>query len=62
MDLKSRPHGVRKVDHVITACRLEREDRDLSPFDANGGLGRMHKLLGESMDALIEELNKELTA
>jgi hypothetical protein len=29
---------------------------------ANGGLGRMHELFGERMDALIEELNKELTA
>lgn len=49
-------------DHVTTACRLERDDLDYAPFDAKGGLGKMHELFGEQMDALIEEANKELTA
>ncbi len=49
-------------DHVATACRLERDDLDYAPFDAKGGLGRMHELFGERMDALIEEANRELTA
>lgn len=49
-------------DHVTTACRLEREDLDYAPFDAKGGLGRMHELFGDRMDALIEEANQELTA
>lgn len=30
--------------------------------DARGVFGRMHELFGERMDALIDELNKELTA
>jgi type I restriction enzyme R subunit len=49
-------------DHVTTALRLERDDLDYAPFDARGGLGKMHQLFGEHMDALIEEANKELTA
>lgn len=49
-------------DHVTTACRLERDDLDYAPFDAKGGLGKMHELFGDRMDALIEEANQELTA
>ncbi|HEX2852983.1 MAG TPA: DEAD/DEAH box helicase family protein [Opitutaceae bacterium] len=49
-------------DHVIASLRMEKEDLDYAPFDARGGLGRMHQLFGERLDAMIEELNKELTA
>ncbi len=49
-------------DHVITAHRLERDDLDYAPFDAKGGLGKMYQLFGDRMDALIEEVNQELTA
>jgi type I restriction enzyme R subunit len=49
-------------DHVIDSLRMEKSDLDYAPFDARGGLGRMHDLFGDRLDALIEELNKELTA
>jgi type I restriction enzyme R subunit len=49
-------------DHVATAFRLEREDLDYAPFDAKGGLGKLHELFGERMDELIEEANRELMA
>ncbi len=49
-------------DHVIDSLRMEKADLDYAPFDARGGLGRMHELFGERLDTLIEELNKELTA
>ncbi len=49
-------------DHVITSMRMEKADLDYAPFDARGGLGKMHELFGEKLDAVIEELNKELTA
>lgn len=49
-------------DHVITACRLDREDLYYAPFDAKGGLGKMYQLFGDRMDGLIEEVNQELTA
>ena len=49
-------------DHVTTSLRLERDDLEYAPFDARGGLGKMYQLFGEKLDALIEELNKELTA
>lgn len=49
-------------NHVIDSLRMEKSDLDYAPFDARGGLGRMHELFGDRLDALIEELNKELTA
>ena len=49
-------------DHVMTSFRFERDDLDFAPFDAQGGLGKMHQLFGDSMDELIEELNGELVA
>ncbi|TAE77787.1 MAG: DEAD/DEAH box helicase [Verrucomicrobia bacterium] len=49
-------------DHVMTSFHLERDDLDYAPFDAQGGLGKMHQLFGEQMDALIDELNRELVA
>ena len=49
-------------DHVITSFRLERDDLDMAPFDAKGGMGQMYKLFGDRMDGVIDELNDALAA
>ncbi|MCL4708466.1 DEAD/DEAH box helicase family protein [bacterium] len=49
-------------EHVISSVHLERDDLDLAPFDAKGGIGRMHQLFGEEMDIMIDELNEALAA
>ena len=49
-------------DHVMNSFRLDPEDLEYAPFDAQGGLGKMDQLFGERIDPLIAELNKELTA
>jgi type I restriction enzyme R subunit len=49
-------------DHVASSVRLERDDLELAPFDAQGGLGRMYLLFGDGMDGVIEELNRVLVA
>ncbi len=49
-------------DHVSTSFHLERDDLEMAPFDAEGGLGRMHQLFGERMEPLIAELNEALVA
>ena len=49
-------------DHIASSFHLERDDFDLSPFDAEGGLGRMWQLFGEEMEPLIDELNEALAA
>ena len=49
-------------DHIIHSCHFERDDLDMSPFDAQGGLGKMYQLFGDRMDWVIEEMNRELVA
>lgn len=49
-------------DHVIDSFHIEKDDLDMAPFDAKGGMGRMYKLFGDDMDRLIAELNEALVA
>ena len=39
-----------------------RDDLDMAPFDAKGGLGKLYQLFGEGMDEIIDELNEVLAA
>jgi amidohydrolase len=39
-----------------------RDDLEMSPFDGQGGLGRMYQLFGSRMDPLLDELNEVLVA
>ncbi len=47
-------------DHVIASFHIDRDDLDKTPFDAQGGLGKMYQLFGDNMDHLIGELNEVL--
>lgn len=49
-------------DHIINSFHIERDDLDMAPFDAKGGLGKMYQLFGGKMDSLIDELNEALAA
>lgn len=49
-------------DHVAASVHMEREDLEMAPFDAKGGLGKMYQLFGDGMDAVIGELNEALAA
>lgn len=49
-------------DHVASSFHIERDDLDMAPFDAQGGLGKMYKLFGQQMDSLLDELNEVLVA
>jgi type I restriction enzyme R subunit len=49
-------------DHIATAISIEQEDLELSPFNQRGGLGKAHKLFGEQLPKLLEELNEALAA
>lgn len=49
-------------DHMANSFHLEMEDLDFTPFDAQGGRGKMWNLFGTEMVTIIEELNKELSA
>jgi type I restriction enzyme R subunit len=49
-------------DHIASSFHLEAVDLDMAPFDAQGGLGRMHQLFGDRMNWVMDELNRELVA
>jgi type I restriction enzyme R subunit len=49
-------------DHIATSIHIERDDLDMAPFDAKGGLGKMYQLFGESMDTVLHEMNEALAA
>lgn len=49
-------------DHVANSFHIERDDLEMAPFDAQGGLGKMHQLFGNQMDGLLDELNEVLVA
>lgn len=49
-------------DYVINSFHIEKEDFDLNPFNAQGGLSKMWKLFGEQTEEIINELNEALAA
>jgi type I restriction enzyme R subunit len=49
-------------DHVANSFHIERDDLEMSPFDGQGGLGKMYQLFGAKMDTLLDELNEILVA
>jgi type I restriction enzyme R subunit len=49
-------------DYVINSFHIEKDDFDLNPFNAQGGLGRMWQLFGEQTEEIINELNEALAA
>jgi type I restriction enzyme R subunit len=56
-------HWLRMIkEYVATSFHVGRDDFDLSPFNAYGGLGRMYQLFGEQTEKIIEELNEALAA
>jgi type I restriction enzyme R subunit len=49
-------------DHIGTSIHIDRDDLDMAPFDAKGGLGKMYQLFGENMDGVLHEMNEALAA
>lgn len=49
-------------DHIASSFHVEVDDLDYTPFDAQGGRGKMHRLFGDKMNEIIEELNEVLAA
>jgi type I restriction enzyme, R subunit len=49
-------------EHVVSSYHIELDDLDYTPFDSQGGKGKMFKLFGNEMNEIINELNKVLAA
>lgn len=49
-------------DHIASSFHVEVDDLDFTPFDAQGGRGKMYQLFGDKMNEIINELNEVLAA
>jgi len=49
-------------DHIASSFHLEMDDLDYTPFDSQGGRGKMYQLFGDRMNKVIDELNEVLAA
>ncbi len=49
-------------DHIAANLSIEPDDFELSPFNQEGGLGKVHQLFGDKLNTIIEELNETLAA
>lgn len=48
--------------HIATSLSIEPDDFEYAPFSQQGGLGRAHQVFGESLPAILDELNEVLAA
>ncbi len=49
-------------DYVAGSFHVSKEDFDLSPFNAVGGLGKFYQLFKEDYEKILDELNEVLAA
>jgi len=49
-------------DHIAASVSFSADDLDYTPFDAQGGKGKMWQLFGNEMEDIISELNEALAA
>lgn len=49
-------------DHIAASISVTTDDLDYTPFDAQGGKGKMWQLFGNETENIINELNKALAA
>ncbi|MCL4796459.1 MAG: DEAD/DEAH box helicase family protein [Bryobacteraceae bacterium] len=49
-------------EHIASSVHLDRDDLDMAPFNAKGGLGKMYQLFGDRMEDVIDEVNEALAA
>ncbi len=49
-------------EQIKVSYHIERDDFDLNPFNARGGLGKMWELFGDETDNIINELNESVAA
>lgn len=49
-------------DYVVNSFHIDKDDFDLHPFNAQGGLSKMWQLFGDKTEAIISELNEALAA
>lgn len=58
--VRFRPHADR--DHIAANLGIDPQDFDYAPFAQEGGLGKVHRLFGNDLKKIIDELNGTLAA
>lgn len=48
--------------HIAASAHVDSDDLDYTPFDAQGGKGKMWQLFGDEMNTIIDEMNEALAA
>ncbi len=49
-------------EHIASSFHVEVDDLDYTPFDAQGGRGKMWQIFGDEMNEIMDELNEVLAA
>jgi type I restriction enzyme, R subunit len=49
-------------EYVVNSFHIDKDDFDLNPFNAAGGLGKFYALFKEDYEKILEELNEVLAA
>jgi type I restriction enzyme, R subunit len=49
-------------DHIAANLSIDHDDFEYAPFSQQGGLGKVHQLFGDELNAIIEDLNETLAA
>lgn len=49
-------------DHIAKSFHIEMDDLEYTPFNSEGGRGKMFQLFGKEMIDIINEMNRELVA
>jgi len=49
-------------DHIATSVVVQKEDFENTPFHERGGLVRAHRLFGEQLETILDEINETLAA
>jgi len=49
-------------DHIASSFHVEFDDLDYTPFDSQGGKGKMWQLFGDETNTIIDEMNEALAA
>ncbi len=56
-------HWLRMIkDYVTGSFHIDKDDFDLNPFNAQGGLGKFYELFRDDYETILEELNETLAA
>ena len=49
-------------DHIAASMTITVDDFEYTPFNEEGGIGKVHQVFGDEFNRLLDELNEVLAA